>query len=151
MKSTIKLLLSVLALGVMTSAPLLRAQDDAKAPPAGGQRGPGGGAGRGGRGGGGGLTIEAIETTVGKLTDEQKTKITPILAKLQKDIAALAQEDRRTKGMELRTAAMKEVRAVLTEEQAKKFDTIQAQGGQGGRRGGQGAQGGAGGGRRRGQ
>jgi len=147
MKTTIKILLSVLALGVMTSAPLLRAQDDAKAPPAGGQPGAGGGAGqRGGRGGGGAmLTIESIETAVGKLTDEQKTKITPILAKLQKDIAALAQADRRTKGPELRTAAMKDVRAVLTEDQAKKFDEMQAQGGR------RGAKGGGGGGRKKAQ
>ena len=132
-----KLLLSVLALGVMASSSLL-AQ-----PPGGAPGGGKGGGQRGGGGRGGQVTVEAIETAVGKLTDEQKTKVTGILEKLRNDMQAVAQEDRRTKGPELRTAAMKEIRALLTADQQAKFDAM-PQGGQGGRRG----QGGPGGGKK---
>jgi periplasmic protein CpxP/Spy len=136
MKS-VKLFISVLALGVLTSLPVLQAQDTP--PPAAGGGGGGGGA-RGGRGGRGGMmTVDTIEKAVGTLTADQKTKITAILAKLQTDMQGVAQEDRRTKGMELRTAAMKEIRALLTADQQTKFDAI-PQGG--GRRGGGGGGGG---------
>lgn len=139
MKSFVKILVSVLALGVMASSSSLFAQPPAGQAPGGGGAGKGGG--RGGRGGM--VTVEAVETAVGKLTDDQKTKITGILDKLRTDVQALSQEDRRTKGMELRTAAMKEVRALLTAEQQTKFDAM-PQGGGGGRRGGAGGAGGGG-------
>jgi protein CpxP len=147
MKSSVKLLVSVLALGLMTSLPALRAQDNP--PPAGGQRQGGGGQG-GQRGGGRGQMtpaqqIERLETAVGKLTDDQKTKITAVYEKLTKDMQALAQEDRRTKGQELRTAAQKDVRALLTPEQQTKFDAMPAPG-RGGQGGGQRRGGGGGGG-----
>ncbi|HVS51693.1 MAG TPA: hypothetical protein VHD62_05005 [Opitutaceae bacterium] len=136
MKSPVKFILTLLAIGVMASTPMLRAQDD-KAPPAEGQRG-------GRRGGGrGGLTIEAVENAVGKLTDDQKTKITAILDKAQKDRQALfsgGQPDR-AKMQELNDQMRKDIRAVLTDEQAKKFDAM-PQGGPGGRRGGGGGPGG---------
>jgi protein CpxP len=132
MKSLVKLLISVLALGVMASVPMLRAQADPAAPPPPPANGK---AGKGGGRGGAMLTVEAIETAVGKLTDDQKTKITSILEKLRTDVAALAQADRRTKGPELRTAAMKDIRALLTPEQQTKFDAM-PQPAAGGRRGG---------------
>ena len=118
MKSIVKFLATIVALGVMMSVPA-RAQDPAKK----------GGGGRGQQ------TpeqrIEAIETAVGKLTADQKTKITAILTKSAADMAALSQEDRRGKGADMRAAANKEIRALLTEEQAKKFDEM-PQGGRGG-------------------
>ena len=142
MKSPLKFLISVLALGLLAAAPLVRAAD-AQAPAPEGQRG----GGRGGRGGGrGGLTVEAIETAVGKLTDEQKAKITPIIEKAQKarqDMMAGGGQPDVAKMQEMNTAMRKDIRAVLTEEQAKKFDEM-PQGGRGGR------QGGGGGGRKKG-
>jgi Spy/CpxP family protein refolding chaperone len=116
MKSFIKVLFSVLALGLMAAAPLaLRAQD---APPA------DGGGKKGGKGKGGGmLTVERIEQAVGTLTDDQKTKIGDILAKAQKDVQALAPEDR-AKGRDIQMAARKDVRAVLTPDQQTKFDEM---------------------------
>ena len=144
MKSTVKLLVSVLAIGLMTSLPTF-AQPT---PPPAGQGGGGGGGGQ--RGGGRGQMtpaqqIERLETAVGKLTDDQKTKITAIYEKAQKDMQALAQEDRRTKGQEIRAAAQKDVRALLTPEQQTKFDAMPAPG-RGGQGGGQRRGGGGGGG-----
>ncbi len=79
--------------------------------------------------------ITSIEEAVGKLTADQKTKITAILEKSAKDMAAVAPEDRQTKGMELRNASNKEIRAVLTGDQQTKFDAM-PQGGRGGGSGG---------------
>jgi len=137
MKSPVKLLISVLAFGLMTSLPALRAQDNPPpaTPPADGQQPPA----RGGRGGRGQMTPAAqvanLEKAVGTLTDDQKTKITAIYEKLAKDRQALAQEDRRTKGPELMQAANKEIRALLTADQQTKFDAMPAPG-RGGRRAG---------------
>ena len=122
MKSLVKVLISVLALGVMASAPLLRAQDE-KAPAAEGKKG-----GKGGKGGGM-LTVERIEEVVGTLTAEQKTKIGDILKKGMADMQAAAPEERRDKMMALR----KDVGAVLTAEQKAKFDAM-PQGGKGGKK-----------------
>ncbi len=114
MKSFIKVLFSVLALGLVAVAPVaLRAQD---APPA------DGGGKKGGKGKGG-LTVDRIEQAVGTLTADQKTKITAILDKAQKDVQALAPEDR-AKGRDIQMAARKDVRAVLTPDQQTKFDDM---------------------------
>lgn len=88
--------------------------------------------------------IAALETAVGTLTADQKTKITAIYTKASEEMAKLAPEDRRGKGQEMRAATNKEVRALLTPEQATKFDAMPppGRGGRGGR-GGQGEQGGA--------
>ena len=130
MKSFVKVLISVLALGVMASAPMLRAQDD-KAPPAEGKKGGGGG-----KGGRGQMSpeqrITAIETAVGTLTAEQKTKITAILEKSAKDMMALGQDATREQRMEVGAAANKEIRAVLTADQQTKFDAMPAPGRGGG-------------------
>ena len=148
MKSTVKLLVSVLAIGLMTSLPALRAQDNP--PPAGGQR-----QGGGQRGGGRGQMtpaqqIERLETAVGKLTDDQKTKITAIYEKAQKDMQALRDaggdpQANRPKMQEIQQNSRKDVRALLTPEQQTKFDAMPAPG-RGGQGGGQRRGGGGGGG-----
>jgi hypothetical protein len=122
MKSLVKFLITAIAFGLMASAPSLRAQDAQK------------------KGGRGGATpeqqIERLETAVGKLTEKQVTAIKAIYVKVAADMQALPQEDRRGgKGQDMRTAANKEVRALLTDEQAKKFDEM-PQGGRGGGGGG---------------
>ena len=75
--------------------------------------------------------ITRLEEAVGSLTAEQKTKITAIYEKAAKDMQAIPQEERREKGMEVRQAAAKEVRALLTADQQAKFDAM-PQGGKGG-------------------
>ncbi len=155
MKSTVKILVSVLALSVMASSPALRAQDTSTPPPAGGQ----GGGQRGGRGGGrGGFTpeqqIARLEEAVGKLTDDQKTKITAIYTDSQKemqDARGSSGGDRAAmmeKMQEINKKAHDAVRALLTEDQQKKFDAMPppARGGGRGRRGGGGGGGAPGGG-----
>ena len=89
--------------------------------------------------------IQRIEEAVGSLTADQKSTITAIYNKLQSDMQAIPQEERREKGMALMQAAQKDVRAVLTAEQQKKFDEMPAPG-----RGGPGGPGGPGGGKKKG-
>lgn len=105
-----KLVLSGLAIAAIASTTMLQAQDDKK------------GKGRGM------MTaeqrIERLEQAVGSLSAEQKTKITAIYAKASEKMQALPQEERREKGMEIMQASQKEVRAVLTAEQQKKFDEM---------------------------
>ncbi len=120
-----KFLIGAVAFGAMASTSLLQAQDQKK----------------GGRGmGTPEQQLERLETAVGSLTAEQKTKIKAIYAKAAEKLQAIPQEERREKGMEIMQASRKDVRAVLTAEQQKKFDEMAAQG-----RGGQGGQGGEGG------
>ena len=144
MKSTFKILISVLALGVMASVPALRAQADTKAPPA--DQGA-----KGGKGGGrGGQSPEqrlaAIDAAV-TLTADQKTKITAILTDSQKemqDARAAAGGDRQammTKMQEINKKSHEAIKALLTAEQQPKFDAMPQQG-PGGRRGGGGGAGG---------
>jgi Spy/CpxP family protein refolding chaperone len=73
--------------------------------------------------------IERLETAVGTLTAEQKKKITDIYTKASEK-AREAAGDREKMG-EIMQAAGKEVRAVLTPDQQKKFDEM-PQGGRGG-------------------
>lgn len=118
-----KLIVLAVALAAMFSTTtLLQAQDEKK--------------GRGGRGGGMMMTVERLEEAVGKLSAEQKTKIEAILAKVREQMQGLqnaSQEDRRAKMTEIMQASRTEIRAVLTPEQAKKYDEMAAQGrGQGG-------------------
>ena len=134
MKKSLKLFICALALGVMASAPTLRAQDE-KAPPA------DGGGRKGGKGGGRGqmtpeARVAAIEAAVGTLTADQKTKITAIVTKQQKDMMALGQDATREQRMEIGTNANKEIRALLTAEQQTKFDAMPAPGRGGGGQGG---------------
>ena len=103
----------------------------------------------GGGGGRGAQTpeqqITRLETAVGTLTADQKTKITAIYTKAAADMQAMAQEDRRgPKAQEMRMATNKEIRALLTSEQQTKFDAM-PQGGRGQGGGGNRGQGGPGG------
>lgn len=116
-----KLLVLAVAFAAMFSTTLLQAQDEKK--------------GRGGRGGGM-MTVERLEEAVGKLSAEQKTKIEAVLAKVREQMQGLqnaSQEDRQAKMREIMQSSRTEIRAVLTPEQAKKYDEMAAQGrGQGG-------------------
>lgn len=114
-----KLLVVAIAFAAVFSTSLLQAQDQKK-----------------GRGGGMGMTVERIEEAVGKLSAEQKTKIEGILAKVREQMQGLqgaSQEDRQAKMREIMQSSRTQIRAVLTPEQAKKYDEMAAQGrGQGG-------------------
>lgn len=76
-----------------------------------------------------------------KLTDEQKAKIEPILKKQQEQVQALRgdqsvpQEQRMGKMRSIMEDTRKQIAAVLTDEQKKKFEGMAARGGPGGRRG----------------
>ena len=121
---TRSLLLRLVALVTVAALPLLNAQDAKK---------------------GRGMMsaeqrIERLEEAVGKLTDDQKAKIKDIYAKTSEKMQGLSDDERREKGMELMRESGRAVRAVLTEEQQKKYDEMMAQMGQG--RGGPGGGGG---------
>ncbi len=124
MKSLVKVLLSVVALGLLASAPMLRAQDPATPPPA------DGGGKKGGKGKGGGmLTVERIEAAVGTLTDDQKTKIGDLLKKAGSDMQALRDgggdpQTNRPKMQEINKKLHDDIRAVLTADQQAKFDAM---------------------------
>lgn len=104
----------------MMSASLLQAQEKKG-------RGPGGGR--------GGLTIEAVETAVGTLTADQKTKITAIIEKANKARQELmgAGDPQQNVGkmQEINTTMRSEIRALLTAEQQAKFDEMPQGRGQG--------------------
>lgn len=114
-----KLILSAVAIAAIASTSTLQAQDEKK---------------KGGRGGGMPTVeqrIERIEQAVGSLNEQQKTKIKAIYAKMSEKMQAIPQEERREKMGEIMQSTQKEVRAVLTAEQQKKFDEM-PQGGRGG-------------------
>ena len=71
--------------------------------------------------------ITQIEEAVGKLSAEQKTKITAIYAKMSEKMQGIPQEERREKMGAIMQDVRKEVRAVLTPEQQKKFDELRQQ------------------------
>jgi hypothetical protein len=116
-----KFLVGAVAIGAMFSTSLLQAQDQKK-----------------GQGGRGMPTaeqqIERIEQAVGTLSAEQKTKLKGIYAKMAEKMQAIPQEERREKGMEIFQATRKEVRAVLTPEQQKKYDEMPQGRGQSGKK-----------------
>ena len=114
-----KFLVGAVAIGAMFSTSLLQAQDQKK--------------------GGRGMptpeqAIERLDQAVGPLAADQKTKLTAIYAKQAEKMQAIPQEERREKGMEIYQATRKEVRAVLTPEQQKKFDEMPQGRGQGGKK-----------------
>jgi hypothetical protein len=140
MKNPLKVLVSILALGVMAASPLLRAADE-KTPA--GETPKGGRAGRAGGGGGrGGMMnaeerITAIEKAVGGLTEDQKSKIKDVFAKSQEKMREQMQAARsagdggdrqamRAKMEEMTKATHGQVRALLTADQQKKFDEMPA-------------------------
>lgn len=125
--------LSVLLTLSLAAVPALKAQsaDENKQPARErGQGGPGGGR--------GGPNIEMLEKELG-LSADQKAKLEPILkAQGQKmqELRDLPQDQRREKGRALREATQKEIEAVLTPDQIKKFGELRQRGGQGQRGGG---------------
>ena len=111
MKSFLKFALSALALGVIASIPSLQAQDAPKK----------------GKGGRGAMSPDAMVARLDEavtLTADQKAKATDIYTKEVADMQALAPEDRRSKGQEIRDAANKDIRALLTPDQQTKFDAM---------------------------
>lgn len=84
--------------------------------------------------------LQALATAL-SLTDDQKAKLKPIIQEegeklraLRQD-TALDQEARRTKSQELRKTYAAKIKAVLTPEQAEKFDKMRGGAGRGGNRG----------------
>lgn len=143
MKTLTKITLSLLALAALAAAPIVRAQnaDTNKSE----RRSPDGPGGAGGPGGGmGEERIKAMAERLG-LTADQKTKLVAV-AKTQRDALAklrddesLTREARREKLQSIRTTQQAEVRAILTAEQAAKWESAMAEGV---RRGGPGGPGG---------
>lgn len=119
MKLTIKMLVTLLAIGAMTSATALRAQEDKPAPPAEGARPHGPARNRPSPA----QQIERLDKAV-TLTAEQKTKLLDIYTKAAEQAKALTPEERRAKGPEIMKATRDQVRALLTPEQQAKFDAM---------------------------
>jgi len=136
MKSALKVVLSLLALGLVAGAPIASAQD--QTPPPQGPKGPGGG-GRGGRFMSPEDRVKQLDEAL-KLTDDQKAKITALLKTQQEKMQPLfadqtmSREDRRAKMMEIGKATQDGIKALLTPDQQTKFDAL-PQPGRGGPRG----------------
>jgi Spy/CpxP family protein refolding chaperone len=84
--------------------------------------------------------VEALNRFV-KLTDDQKAKATDIYTKTQDEMRKMMregerdQQGNREKMMELMRSTREQVRAILTEEQKKKFDEMPQRGAEQGGRG----------------
>lgn len=81
--------------------------------------------------------IERLEQAVGTLSAEQKAKIKEVYAQSAEKMRNLPEDQRREKMMEMMQEAGRQVRAVLTADQQKKYDEMMAQmrqGGGGGRK-----------------
>ena len=131
MKNRLSLTSLFLILAV-AAVPALRAQDAAPADKTEQkrERGPGGGR---------GPNLEQIAQDLG-LTADQKAKIGPILkdhAKQMQDIRkdeSLSREDKMAKGKAVREDERKQIAAILTPEQLKKFEERRERGPRGGDR-----------------
>ena len=131
MKSIFRSFIGVLALGAALLPATSMAQNGP--PPAEKRGGPGGGR----------MGFEQMVARLDEavtLTAEQKTKVAAIYKEQMAAMQAIPQEERREKMRESMAATREKVRAVLTPEQAKKFDDMPAPG-----RGGPGGPGGPGG------
>ncbi len=89
--------------------------------------------------------VQRLDAAV-KLTDDQKTKVTDIYKKAQTDMQGLrggggTREEMQAKMQDIQKSTHDQIRALLTEDQQKKFDAMPPppMGGRGGRRGGGGA------------
>ena len=71
-------------------------------------------------------TVERIEQAVGSLTQAQKDKIMAIASKTQEAMKGVPKEERKEKGAEMQKKQREDIRAVLTPEQAKKYDEAMA-------------------------
>lgn len=143
MKTLTKMALSILALAALAAAPIVRAQnaDTTKSE----RRGPGGPGGPGGP-----MAEERIKAVAERLglTADQKTRLQAAM-KTQRDAMAalrddssLTREARRDKMQAMRAAQQAEIRAILTPEQAEKWEAAMAEGGRRGGPGGRGKDGG---------
>ena len=129
MNSTIKYLVSALALGLAAVSPSrLHAQDNPPPPPADSGQAPDAPPG-GRRGGNPQQMVERLKDRLG-LTDDQVTKVQDVMKDQREKMMALrsddslSQEDRTTKAMGLMKGARDQIRAVLTPDQQKIFDTM---------------------------
>lgn len=113
------------------------------------QSGQGGGKGWGqGRGRGGGMSPDAQLEHMSQalnLTDDQKTKIKPILEDESKQMQQLrgdtsaSQEDRRAKFQQIHENTMSQIKPILTSDQQKKLGSMHEHGGRGGHDHGEGS------------
>lgn len=118
MKSVLKVVFSLIALGLAFSGPIARAQDQAPQKGKGGRMNPE-------------QMVTRLDEAV-KLTAEQKTKALEIYTKMGEKMQGVAREDRQTKGAEIRKETNDAIKAILTPEQQTKFDAMpQGRGGKG--------------------
>jgi len=118
MKLNKTLMIAALVAGTMFAADIaVRAQDSTNTPPA-GARPPGGPR--------AGMNFETIASQLG-LTDEQKTKVKPILEEMRQKMADLRKDttleaaDRRAKMKEIRDDISAKLKEILTPEQYEKW------------------------------
>jgi periplasmic protein CpxP/Spy len=78
--------------------------------------------------------LERMSTQL-NLTDDQKPKVKAVLEDSAKKMKDLAPEDRRTKGKEIRDEETKQLKAILTDEQFKKYEEMMQH--SGGKKGGE--------------
>ena len=132
--------LHVLAVAAMLCMSMLAFGQDA-------QSGQGGGRGQG-RGRGEAMSPDAqlqhMSETL-NLTDDQKTKIKPILEDSSKQIqqlrgdTSLSQEDKRAKMQQIHESTMSQIKPILTSDQQKKLESMHEHGGRGGHGHGEGS------------
>jgi len=129
MKPSVRTLFSTLALALVAVGPLARGQDTPPAAPSGGddqapppppvhhRRG---------------MSAEEYKAKL-NLTDAQFTQVSAILAKLKEDATAvreddsLSDDDKRDKMMAIMKSGHDQIRALLTPDQQKIFDTLRPQ------------------------
>lgn len=124
MKNQLKLT-SLILTAALAAIPALQAQSTESPAPA-RERGPGGPGGRG-------PNLEMIAEELG-LSADQKAKLAPIMKHQAEQMQAIRQdeslsrEQRMEKVRTIREAGRKDIEAVLTPEQAKKFADLRARG-----------------------
>jgi Spy/CpxP family protein refolding chaperone len=74
------------------------------------------------------MRLQRMSTTL-SLTDEQKPKVKAVLEDTAKKMQALAPEDRREKGRELREEETKKLKEILTADQVTKYQEMSQRGG----------------------
>jgi Spy/CpxP family protein refolding chaperone len=79
------------------------------------------------------------------LTDDQKTRIKPILEDSSKQVqqlrgdTSLSQQDRRAKMQQIHESTMSQIKPILTSDQQKKLESMHERGGRGGHDHGEGS------------
>ena len=77
--------------------------------------------------------LDAMTTQL-SLTDEQKPKVKAVLDDTAKKMKDVAQEDRQTKGREIRDEQNTKMKAILTPEQYTKYEAMNQRGKKGGKK-----------------